>query len=381
MAVEAQRDPGGSLPGPGIFEVHIIQQVVAARSLDQVQAADALAGDLPMAGAGLLAVGTATDAVGVVILAHQLKTAGGGLELGVGAVGGEIAGFAGIGIAGDQGRGDGRAGNADLAALGQAGGIDGLLGGQVYIVGAARAGVAGDVGNTADSEGLTGKVHAAAQRRRGVAGDGGAADVQDNIAGVSVVGLGIDGAAVTDGGVVLDGAVLNVHGHAAMGIDGAALAVAGVDAGGGAAGDGSALHGEGDGAAVAGPVGIIDHGNGAAPVVAGGAVLDGAALVHDQRAPRHIDGGTVAGGGAVLDGSAPAQGQLRGIGAGHSNECVFGRYILLIAVQDDVLEGQLTSFQPERILSFIVVCAGLEGSGAQQRMGAALLASYGDVLL
>ena len=380
MAVEAQRDPGGSLPGPGIFEVHIIQQVVAARSLDQVQAADALAGDLPMAGAGLLAVGTATDAVGVVLLAHQLKTAGGGLELGVGAVGGEIAGFAGIGIAGDQGRGDVRAGNADLAALRQAGTADGLTGGQVHIVGAGLAGVAGDVGDTADGEGGAVKVHAAAQLRGGVAGDGGAAEVQDNIAGV-FAGLAIDSAAVTVGGVVLDGAVLNIHGHPATGVDSAALGVFGVGAGGGAAGDGSALHGEGDGVGFAGPAtGFIDHGNGAAPV-AGGAVLDGAALFHDQLAQGHIDGGTVAGGGAVLDGSAPAQGQLRVIGAGHKNECVFGRYILLIAVQDDVLEGQLTISHPERILSFIVVCAGLEVSRADQLIGAALLASYGDVLL
>ena len=380
MAVEAQRDPGGSLPGPGIFEVHIIQQVVAARSLDQVQAADALAGDHPMAGAGLLAVGTATDAVGVVLLAHQLQTAagGGGLELGVGAVGGEIAGFAGIGIAGDQGRGDGRAGNADLAALGQAGGIDGLLGGQVYIVGAALAGVAGDVGNTAGGEGGTVKVHAAAQRRGGVAGDGGAAEVQDNIAGV-IGGRTIDGAAVTVGGVVLDGAVLNVHGHSTAGEDGAALRVVS-RAGGGAAGDGGALHGEGDGAGRGAAPRFIDHGNGAAPV-AGGAVLDGATLFHDQLTRGHIDGGTVAGGSAVLDGSALAQGQLRVIGAGHKNECVFGRYSVLVAVQDDVLEGQLTSFQPERILTFIVVCAGLEGSGAKQLIGAALLASYGDVLL
>ena len=333
-----------------------------------------------MAGAGLLAVGTAADAVGVVLLAHQLKTAGGGsLELGVGAVGGEIAGFAVVVIAGDQGGGDVRAGNADLAALGQAGAADGLTGGQVHIVGAGLAGVAGDVGDTADGEGGAVKVHAAAQRRGGVAGDGGAAEVQDNIAGV-IGGRTIDGAAVTAGGVVLDGAVLNVHGHSTAGEDGAALRVV-TRAGGGAAGDGGALHGEGDGVGFAGPAtGFIDHGNGAA-LVAGGAVLDGAALFHDQLAQGHIDGGTVAGGGAVLDGSAPAQGQLRVIGAGHKNECVFGRYILLIAVQDDVLEGQLTISHPERILSFIVVCAGLEGSRAQQLIGAALLASYGDVLL
>ena len=113
VAVEAQ-GPAVGLPGFG--EGHIVQQVVAAAILDQVQAADALAGDLSMAGAGLLAVGTAADAVGVVILAHQLKTVAGGLELGVGAVGGKIAGFAVVGIAGDQGGGDVRAGNADLAA-------------------------------------------------------------------------------------------------------------------------------------------------------------------------------------------------------------------------------------------------------------------------
>ena len=333
-----------------------------------------------MAGAGLLAVGTATDAVGVVLLAHQLKTAGGGsLELGVGAVGGEIAGFAVVVIAGDQGGGDVRPGNADLAALGQAGAADGLTGGQVHIVGAGLAGVAGDVGDTADGEGGAVKVHAAAQLRGGVAGDGGAAEVQDNIAGV-FAGLAIDGAAVTVGGVVLDGAVLNVHGHSTAGEDGAALGVFAVGAGGGAAGDGGALHGEGDGVGGGAAPGFIDHGNGAA-LVAGGAVLDGAALFHDQLAQGHIDGGTVAGGGAVLDGSAPAQGQLRVIGAGHKNECVFGRYILLIAVQDDVLEGQLTISHPERILSFIVVCAGLEVSRADQLIGAALLASYGDVLL
>ena len=376
VAIEAQ-GPAVGLPGFG--EGHIIQQVVAAAIFDQVQAADALAGDHPMAFGGPVTVGAAADAVGVVILAHQLKiAAGGGLELGFGAVGGEIAGFAVVGIAGDQGGGDVRAGNADLAALLQAGAADGLTGGQVHIVGAALAGVAGDVGDTADGEGGAGKVHAAAQLLGGVAGDGGAAEVQDNIAGV-IGGRTIDGAAVTVGGVVLDGAVLNVHGHSTAGEDGAALRVVS-RAGGGAAGDGGALHGEGDGAGRVVAPRFIDHGNGAAPV-AGGAVLDGAALFHDHLTRGHIDGGTVAGGSAVLDDSALAQGQLRVIGAGHKNECVFGRYSLLVAVQDDVLEGQLTSFQPERILTFIVVCAGLEGSGAKQLIGAALLASYGDVLL
>ena len=377
VAVEAQGDPGGSLPGLG--EGHIIQQVVAVAILDQVQAADALAGDHPMAFGGPVTVGAAADAVGVVLLAHQFKTAAGGcgLELGIGAVGGEIAGFAVVGIAGDQGGGDVRAGNADLAALGQDGGINGLLGGQVHIVGAGLAGVAGDVGDTADGEGGAVKVHAAAQLLGGVAGDGGAAEVQDNIAGV-IGGRTIDGAAVTVGGVVLDGAVLNVHGHSTAGEDGAALGVVS-RAGGGAAGDGGTLHGEGDGVGGGAAPRFIDHGNGAAPV-AGGAVLDGAALLHDQVAQGHIDGGTVAGGGAVLDGSALTQGQSA-IGAGHSNECAFGRYSVLVAVQDDVLEGQLTSFQPERILSFIAVCAGLEFSRAEQLIGAALLASYGDVLL
>ncbi|PWL44284.1 MAG: hypothetical protein DBY43_00975, partial [Clostridiaceae bacterium] len=376
VAIEAQGNPEIGLPGFG--EGHIIQKVVAAAIFDQVQAADALAGDLPMVDAGLLAVGAAADAVGVVLLAHQLKSAIGGLELGVGAVGGEIAGFAVVVIAGDQGGGDVCAGNADLAARFQAGAADGLTGGQVHIVGAALAGVAGDVGDTADGEGGAGKVHAAAQLLRGVAGDSGATEVQDNIAGV-FAGLAIDGAAVTVGGVVLDGAVLNVHGHPAIGVDGAALRVVS-RAGGGAAGDGGALHGEGDGAGRGAAPRFIDHGNGAAPV-AGGAVLDGAVLFHDQLTRGHIYGGTVAGGSAVLDGSALAQGQLRVIGAGHKNECVFGRYSVLVAVQDDVLEGQLTSFQPERILTFIVVCAGLEGSGAKQLIGAALLASYGDVLL
>ena len=376
VAIEAQ-GPAVGLPGFG--EGHIIQQVVAAAIFDQVQAADALAGDHPMAFGGPVTVGAAADAVGVVLLAHQLKPAiGGGLELGVGAVGGEIAGFAVVVIAGDQGGGDVRAGNADLTALLQAGAADGLPGGQVHIVGAALAGVAGDVGDTADGEGGAGKVHAAAQLLRGVAGDGGAAEVQDNIAGV-IGGRAIDGAAVTVGGVVLDGAVLNVHGHSTAGEDGAALRVVS-RASGGAAGDGGALHGEGDGAGRVVAPRFIDHGNGAAPV-AGGAVLDGAALFHDHLTRGHIDGGTVAGGSAVLDGSALAQGQLRVIGAGHKNECVFGGYSVLVAVQDDVLEGQLTSFQPERILTFIVVCAGLEGSGAKQLMGAALLASYGDVLL
>ena len=332
-----------------------------------------------MAGAGLLAVGAAADAVGMVRLAHQLKTAaGGGLELGFGAVGGEIAVFAVVGIVGDQGGGDVRAGDTDLAALFQARAADGLTGGQVHIVGAALAGVAGDVGDTADGEGGAVKVHAAAQLRGGVAGDGGAAEVQDNIAGV-IGGRTIDGAAVAVGGVAGDSAALNVHGHSTAGEDGAALRVVS-RAGGGAAGDGGVLHGEGDGAGRVVAPRFIDHGNGAAPV-AGGAVLDGAALFHDQLTRGHIDGGTVAGGSAVLDSSILAQGQLRVIGAGHKNECVFGRYSVLVTVQDDVLEGQLTSFQPERILTFIVVCAGLEGSGAKQLIGAALLASYGDVLL
>ena len=332
-----------------------------------------------MAFGGPVTVGAAANAVGVVLLAHQFKTAAGGgsLELGVGAVGGEIAGFAVVFIAGDQGGGDVRAGNADLAALGQAGTADGLTGGQVHIVAAGLAGVAGDIVDTADGEGGAVKVHAAAQLRGGVAGDGGVAEFQDNIAGV-IGGRTIDGAAVTAGGVVLDGAVLNVHGHSTAGEDGAALGVVS-RAGGGAAGDGGALHGEGDGVGGGAAPRFIDHGNGAAPV-AGGAVLDGAALLHDQVAQGHIDGGTVAGGGAVLDGSALAQGQSA-IGAGHSNECAFGRYSVLVAVQDDVLEGQLTSFQPERILSFIAVCAGLEFSRADQLIGAALLASDGDVLL
>ena len=354
MAVEAQGDPGGSLPGPGIFEVHIIQQVVAARSLNQVQAADALAGDLPMAGAGLLAVGAAADAVGVVLLAHQLKTAGGGsLELGVGAVGGEIAGFAVVVIAGDQGGRNVRAGNADLAALGQDGGINGLLGGQVYIVAAGLAGVAGDIVDTADGEGGAVKVHAAAQLLGGVAGDGGAAEVQDNIAGV-IAGLAIDGAAVTVGGVVLDDAVLNVHGHPAIGVDSAALRVVGVGAGGGAAGDGGALHGEGGGILVPGPIRLAVDIN---STTLGGvsAVFNSAALLHDHTAQYQADGTAAVDGRTVLDGGTLAQGQL-GLRVVHAEKSVFCLSGLFVAVQNNVPEGQIGAVAQFKSVIRIVRC-------------------------
>ena len=352
VAVEAQGDPGGGIPGPGIFEVHIIQQVVAARSLDQVQAADALAGDLPMAGAGLLAVGAAADAVGVVILAHQLKSAIGGLELGVGAVGGEIAGFAVVGIAGDQGGGDVCAGNADLAARFQAGAADGLTGGQVHIVGAALAGVAGDVGDTAGGEGGAGKVHAAAQFLRGVAGDGGAAEVQGNIAGV-FAGLAIDGAAVTGGGVVLDGAVLNVHGHPAIGVDSTARSAA-VGVSDRAAGDGGALHGEGGGILVPGPLRLTVDINTAA---LGGvrAVFNSAALLHDHTAQYQADGTAAVDGRTVLDGGIPAQGQL-GIRAGHAEKSVFCLSSLFVAVQNNVPEGQIGAVVQFKSVIRIVRC-------------------------
>ena len=351
VAVEAQGNPEIGLPGFG--EGHIIQQVVAAAILDQVQAADARADDLPMAGAGLLAVGTAADAVGVVILAHQLKiAAGGGLELGVSAVGGEIAGFAVVGIAGDQGGGDVRAGNADLTALLQAGAADGLTGGQVHIVGAALAGVAGDVGDTADGEGGAGKVHAAAQLLGGVAGDGGAAEVQDNIAGV-FAGLAIDGAAVTGGGVVLDGAVLNVHGHPAIGVDSTARSAA-VGVSDRAAGDGGTLHGEGGGILVPGPLRLTVDIN---STTLGGvsAVFNSAALLHDHTAPYQADGTAAVDGRAVLDGGTLAQGQL-GIRAGHAEKSVFCLSGLFVAVQNNVPEGQIGAVVQFKSVIRIVRC-------------------------
>ena len=350
VAVEAQ-GPAVGLPGFG--EGHIIQQVVAAAIFDQVQAADALAGDLPMAGAGLFAVGAAADAVGVVILAHQLKPAiGGGLELGVGAVGGEIAGFTVVGIAGDQGGGDVCAGNADLAARFQAGAADGLTGGQVHIVGAALAGVAGDVGDTADGEGGAGKVHAAAQFLGGVAGDGGAAEVQDNIAGV-FAGLAIDGAAVTGGGVVLDGAVLNVHGHPAIGVDSTARSAA-VGVSDRAAGDGGALHGEGGGILVPGPLRLTVDIN---STTLGGvsAVFNSAALLHDHTAQYQADGTAAVDGRTVLDGGIPAQGQL-GIRAGHAEKSVFCLSGLFVAVQNNVPEGQIGAVVQFKSVIRIVRC-------------------------
>ena len=374
-SVEAQRDPGGSLPGLG--EGHIVQQVVAALCLHHVQAADALAGDLSMAGAGLLAVGTAADAVGVVILAHQLKiAAGGGLELGVGAVGGEIAGFAVVGIAGDQGGGDVRAGNADLTARFQAGAADGLTGGQVHIVGAALAGVAGDVGDTADGEGGAGKVHAAAQRRGGVAGDGSAAEVQRHIAGVAVVGLGIDGATVTVGAVAGDGAVLDVQVHSAVGIDGTALRVVGGGAGGGTAGNGGAVHGEAGGILVLGPIRLAVDIN---PAAIGGvsAVFNSAALFHDHAAHQHADGAAAVNGRAVLDRSPLAQGQP-GSRAGHRNESVLCLYSLFVAVQGNVPEGHIGAVIVQIEYIICIAGCGRKRGGALQGEDAALLAADGD---
>ena len=350
VAVEAQ-GPAVGLPGFG--EGHIVQQVVAAAILDQVQAADALAGDLSMAGAGLLAVGTAADAVGVVILAHQLKSAiGGGLELRVGAVGGEIAGFAVVGIAGDQSGGDVCAGNADLAARFQAGAADGLTGGQVHIVGAALAGVAGDVGGTADGEGGAGKVHAAAQLLGGVAGDGGAAEVQDNIAGV-FAGLAIDGAAVTGGGVSGDGAVLNVHGHPAIGVDSAARSAA-VGVSDRAAGDGGALHGEGGGILVPGPMRLTVDIN---STTLGGvrAVFNSAALLHDHTAQYQADGTAAVDGRTVLDGGTLAQGQL-GLRVVHAEKSVFCLSGLFVAVQNNVPEGQIGAVVQFKSVIRIVRC-------------------------
>ena len=351
-SVEAQRDPGGSLPGLG--EGHIVQQVVAALCLHHVQAADALAGDLLMAGAGLLAVGAAADAVGVVILAHQLKTAGsGGLELGVGAVGGEIAVFAVVGIAGDHSGGDVCAGNADLAAHFQAGAADGLTGGQVHIVGAALAGVAGDVGNTADGEGGAGKVHAAAQLLGGVAGDGGAAEVQDNIAGVFVVGLRIDGAAVAGGGVSGDSAVCDVHGHPAIGVDSAARSAA-VGVSDRAAGDGGALHGEGGGILVPGPIRLAVDIN---STTLGGvrAVFNSAALLHDHTAQYQADGTAAVDGRTVLDGGTLAQGQL-GLRVVHAEKSVFCLSGLFVAVQNNVPEGQIGAVVQFKSVIRIVRC-------------------------
>ena len=305
-----------------------------------------------MAFGGPVTFGAAADAVGVVLLAHDLKIAvGGGRELGVGAVREEIAIF-GI-IAGDQGGGNVRTGDTDLAALGQAGSINGFLGGQVYIVGAGRAGVAGDVGDTADGEGGAVKVHAAAQLLGGVAGDGGAAEVQDNIAGV-FAGLAIDGAAVTVGGVVLDDAVLNVHGHPAIGVDSAALRVVGVGAGGGAAGDGGALHGEGGGILVPGPIRLAVDIN---STTLGGvsAVFNSAALLHDHTAQYQADGTAAVDGRTVLDGGALAQGQL-GLRVVHAEKSVFCLSGLFVAVQNNVPEGQISAVVQFKSVIRIVRC-------------------------
>ena len=146
-----------------------------------------------------------------------------------------------------------------------------------------------------------------------------------------------------------------------------------IEAGGRAAGDGAAGHGEiGKFFEPGGRAGGVGQLDGAAGL--GGAVGNGAALIHVHRAGR-TDGSPIVGGvilgDAVLDGGAGLQVKLTG-GVFYENKGIAGLNYLAIALEGDILQGQLAA------LSQVDLVKG-GFSWPLQGVGFALFAADGDV--
>ena len=329
-----------------------------------------------MAGAGLFAVGAAADAVLVDILGLKLQAALGGHELGVHTVSGEVTVC--IVRARDQKGGDIGTGNADGAALLQTVIGQSAAGDKVDIVGAVHAAVAGDGGDATGGDNILRvsiEVHAAAALRGGVIPNGGACKIHSGGVDTAAVFIGLHehAAAIGSRGVFLDDAAVEVYIDIAVGVERTAAVSGIIEAGGRAAGDGAAGHGEiGKFFEPGGRAGGVGQLDGAAGL--GGAVGNGAALIHVHRAGR-TDGSPIVGGvilgDAVLDGGAGLQVKLTG-GVFYENKGVAGLDHLAIALEGDILQGQLTALiQVELVKGGII--RPLQG------VGFALFAADGDV--
>ena len=379
VAVQAEGHARRSRPAIAVFiigKLRVVHQKVVALGGDELRAADAGTGDHPMAFGGPVTVGTAADAVLVDLLGLDLQAFFGGSELGIHPVSGEVVA---VHIRPrDQEGGDIGAGNADGAAVLQADIGQGSADGEVDIVGAVHAAVAGDGGDASGGESILRvsiEVHAAAALRGGVIPNGGACKIHSGGVDIAAVFIGLHehAAAIGSRGVFLDDAAVEVYIDIAVGVERTAAVNGIIEAGGRAAGDGAAGHGEiGKFFEPGGRAGGVGQLDGAAGL--GGAVGNGAALIHVHRAGR-TDGSPIVGGvilgDAVLDGGAGLQAKLTG-GVFYENKGVAGLDHLAVALEGDILQGQLTALiQVELVKGGII--RPLQG------VGFALFAADGDV--
>ena len=350
MAVQAEGHARRSRPAIAAFiigKLRVVHQEVFALGGDELRAADAGTDDPPMAISSLFAVGAAADAVLVDLFGPNLQAFFGGSELGIHPVSGEAVA---VHIRPrDQEGGNIGAGNTDGAAALQALVDQSAADGEVDIVSAVHTAVASDCGDSAGGDNILRvavEVHAAAALFGSVIPNGSAREVHSGGVDIAIVfkGLHEHAAAIGSRGVFLDDAAVEVYIDIAVGVERTA-AVSGITAAGGrAAGDGAAVHGEigkfFEPGGRSGGVGQID---GAAGL--GGAVGNGAALIHVHRAGG-TDGSAIVGGvilgDAVLDGGAGLQVKLTG-GVFYENKGIAGLNYLAIALEGDILQGQLAA--------------------------------------
>ena len=379
MAVQAEGHARRSRPAIAVFiigKLRVVHQEVVALGGDKLRTADAGADNRPMAGAGLFAVGTATDAVLVDLLGLDLQAFFGGSELGIHPVSGEAVA---VHIRPrDQEGGNIGAGNTDGAAALQALVDQSAADGEVDIVSAVHTAVASDCGDSAGGDNILRvavEVHAAATLFGSVIPNGGAREVYSGGVDIAIVFIGLHehAAAIGSRGVFLDDAAVEVYIDIAVGVERTAAVSGIIEAGGRAAGDGAAGHGEiGKFFEPGGRAGGVGQLDGAAGL--GGAVGNGAALIHVHRAGR-TDGSPIVGGvilgDAVLDGGAGLQVKLTG-GVFYENKGIAGLNYLAIALEGDILQGQLAA------LSQVDLVKG-GFSWPLQGVGFALFAADGDV--
>ena len=350
MAVQAEGHARRSRPAIAVFiigKLRVVHQKVVALGGDKLRTADAGADNRPMAGAELFAVGATADAVLVDLLGLDLQAFFGGSELGIHPVSGEAVA---VHIRPrDQEGGNIGAGNTDGAAALQALVDQSAADGEVDIVGAVHAAVAGDGGDATGGDNILRvsiEVHAAAALRGGVIPNGGACKIHSGGVDIAVVFIGLHehAAAIGSRGVFLDDAAVEVYIDIAVGVERTAAVSGIIEAGGRAAGDGAAGHGEiGKFFEPGGRAGGVGQLDGAAGL--GGAVGNGAALIHVHRAGR-TDGSPIVGGvilgDAVLDGGSGLQVKLTG-GVFYENKGIAGLNYLAIALEGDILQGQLAA--------------------------------------
>ena len=379
MAVQAEGHARRSRPAIAAFiigKLRVVHQEVVALGGDELRAADAGTDNRPMAGAGLFAIGTATDAVLVDLLGLDLQAFFGGSELGIHPVSGEAVA---VHIRPrDQEGGNIGAGNTDGAATLQALVDQSAADGEVDIVSAVHAAVAGDGGDATGGDNILRvavEVHAAAALFGSVIPNGGAREVYSGGVDIAIVFIGLHehAAAIGSRGVFLDDAAVEVYIDIAVGVERTAAVSGIIEAGGRAAGDGAAGHGEiGKFFEPGGRAGGVGQLDGAAGL--GGAVGNGAALIHVHRAGR-TDGSPIVGGvilgDAVLDGGAGLQVKLTG-GVFYENKGIAGLNYLAVALEGDILQGQLAA------LSQVDLVKG-GFSWPLQGVGFALFAADGDV--